>query len=240
MSLASDIIRRAYRETNLIPVGQTPSANLVAEALESLNGLILSTAGNEAGNAVADIIIGGDFDESDLISEYVPPNTRLVLRTEDPIEVGLCPRPQEGARFAIVDTSGDLSVNPITINANGRLIEGSDSIDVDVNFVNSQWMFRADTSNWVLISSLIDADDMPFPPEFDDYFITMLAMRLDPRYSQTITPETMQALSRSRSQLRARYSQRKQAESDVKPFGLRTERMYNSYPNEDFDAGTIN
>lgn len=238
MALASDIIRRAYRETNLIPIGQQPTANQSAEALESLNGIILSTIGNEAGVTIEDITIGGDFDESDLITEYVPSNIRLVCHLDDPIEVGLHPKPKEGTRFAIVDSGGNMSTATITINANGRSIEGAADTTCDTDYMARQWMYRADTANWVRISQLLTSDDMPFPAEFDDYFVIMTAMRIDPRFSQALTSETLQTLNRARSQIRARYSPRIQVESDLKPNGLATDRTFTAATTDDeFSAG---
>jgi hypothetical protein len=66
-------------------------------------------------------------------------------------------------------------------------------------------MYRADTGNWVRITELIAADEMPFPIEFDDYFVTRLAMRLNPQHGASITPEAKMALDEVEAKLRARY-----------------------------------
>lgn len=218
MTLASDIIRRAYRESNLIPIGQVPNALQMTEGLESLTPIILSTVGNEAGEGLRDLTIGGDFDESDLITDYVPFNTRLVLRTDGEITVGLDPKPSDGQRFAIADTSG--GANTFVADANGRQIEGADTVTVDAGYGERQWMYQAATGNWVRISTIAQDDTFPFPVDYDDYFVTMLALRINPRFSQAVTQETMNALARMRSQIRARYGRVRELESDVYPYDL--------------------
>jgi hypothetical protein len=63
---------------------------------------------------------------------------------------------------------------------------------------------------------------MPFPVEFDTYFITRLAMELNPQYSGTTAQETLDAMQRSESKLRARY--RKPRPKQDMPAGLLGER----------------
>lgn len=209
MSLVSDIIQQAYRETNLIPLGATPSDNQNSEALTRLNSIILSAIGNEiAEPGFREVTIGGDEDQSELVSEYVPDNTRLMLNVDADALVGLQPNPYEGQRVALVDIAGNLSTYPFTLDGNGRNIEGAETVTISENSVSHQWMYRADTGNWVRVTALVLEDDMPFPQDFDDYFVTMLALRLSPRYGQMLPQETTEILKRNRGQLRARYKNR--------------------------------
>jgi hypothetical protein len=210
MTLVSDIIQQSYRETNLIPLGATPTDTQNVEGLARLNAIITSAVGNEiAEPGFRDITIGGDYDQSDLISNYVPDNVRLVVNLEDGgIVVGLHPSPYEGQRVAIADVAGNFSTYNVVIEGNGRKIEDAESITLSDDSIAKQWMYRADTGNWVLITPITILDDMPFPAEFDDYFVTMLALRLSPRYGQMLPAETIQILKRSRGQLRSRYRNR--------------------------------
>jgi hypothetical protein len=236
MAIASDIIQRAYRESNLIPIGQTPTANQTAEALPLLNGLITSVVGNEAGQGLEDITIGGDFDQSHLITEYIPDNVRLIFYSEEgSLLLGLDPYPKEGQRFAMVDTSGAMSTNTVTIDGNGRKIEGGPDVTLSTDNMYRQWMYRADSGDWVRISELVADDAFPFPVEFEDFFVTALAMRINPRFSQQVTAETMNAMQRLRSQLRARYSQTTKVESDLKNYGLASDKWRT---NTDFSTGS--
>ena len=209
MTLVSDIIQQAYRENGLIPIGATPTDAQLAEALTRLNSIVLSAVGNEiAEPGFTEITIGGDYDQSDLISEYVPDNTRLMLTLEASAMVGLCPTPYEGQRVAIADLSGNLSTYNFILDGNGRNVEGQSTLTIEENGATHQWMYRADTGNWVRITALTVDEQMPFPSDFDDYFVTMLALRLSPRYGQMLPTETLEILKRSRAQLRARYRNR--------------------------------
>lgn len=209
MALVSDLIQQAYRETNLIPIGSAPTTAQLSEALVRLNSIILSAVGNEiAEPGFTEITIGGDYDQSDLVAEYVPDNTRLMLNLDAAALVGLQPSPYEGQRVSLVDLGANLSTYNFTIDANDRLIEGAETVTLSENSVSRQWMYRADTGNWVKISPLTLEDDMPFPQDFDDYFVVALALRLSPRYGQTLPPESLEILKRSRNQLRARYRNR--------------------------------
>lgn len=203
MSLASEIITRAYRESALIAIVSTPTAAEAAEGLSLLNSLILSTIGNEAGTELPDIPIGGQFDRSP--SQYLVGNARLILNLGAAKSIRLDPQPHDGQRVAIADAKGNLASANLTLDGNGRRIEAALTVVLATNSMNRQWMYRADTGNWVRLTELVAGDTMPFPVEFDDYFIVSLALRLNPRHRQALAQESIAALERSRSQLRARY-----------------------------------
>jgi hypothetical protein len=213
MTLASSIIKRAYRKTNLIPLVGTPNTNQSTEALEMLNSLILSCIGNEAGDELLPLNFGGGFsehDQSEVCDQWVPVNTRLVLNLTAADTVELDPYPYDGQRLAIIDAGNTLDTYSLTISPNGRKIEGSASnLVLSTEGLERQWMYRADTGNWVKITSLATSDEMPFPIEFDMYFVISLALQLNPQYGQQLTAEDSVTLNRSRSQLRARYRNRK-------------------------------
>lgn len=205
MTVVSTIIADAYKESNLIPEGATPSTTQMANALRRLNTLLLSTVGNEVGDELNEINYGGDFTQAELIDQWVPDNTRLIINVTAAFELDLDPYPYEGQRVAIVDVLGNLSTYPSVLNGNGRLIEAFATADLNEDGMNRQWLYRSDIGSWVRINELEEADEMPFPVEYDDYFVTMLAGRLNPRYGQTLSQETVQTLNRTRSQFRSRY-----------------------------------
>lgn len=208
MTLASAIIKRAYRETNLIPISVEPSANESTEGLDLLNSLVLSTIGNEAGDELYELQVGGTYDQSAYASEYIPCNARLVLSLTAAKTLKLNPLPHDGERLAVTDALGNLATFNLTLDPNGRKIESATTLTLNTNGETRQWMYRADTGNWVRLTSLVAGDQLPFPSEFDDYFITMLAMRLNSRHGQSLTQETLAALDRQKSQIRARYRTR--------------------------------
>lgn len=234
MTLVSDIIKRAYRETNLIPLVADPSANQSSEALPLLNSLIMSAIGNEVGDELFEVNYGGDNDQSSYISDWVPDNARLVLNLSAAVTLTLDPYPYEGQRLGVVDAGSNLNTYNLTLDGNGRNIEGAATLVLSTDDTYSQWMYRSDTGNWVKIESLDTTDEMPFPIEFDDYFAIMLAIRLNPRYGQELNTQSFEALKRYRSQIRARYRNRNA--NPQLDLGLwYPDRKW--FSNDDFDAG---
>jgi hypothetical protein len=230
LTLVSTIIQNAFRETNIVPVGQNPTTNQQSEALDRLNAIVLSTIGNEVGDDFTDLNIGGNYDQSTYTTTWVPDNARLIFNLNAATTFNLDPNPYEGQRLAFVDVGNNLASHSVTLNGNGRLIEGASSLTLSTNGDSRQWFYRADTGTWTKVNSLLTSDQMPFPQEFDDYFVTTLAMRLQPRYSQQLPSETLETLKRSRDQIRARYHNYKQVQSDLTTFGwLSDPRNWNGY-----------
>lgn len=236
MTLASDIITRAYRETNLIPAVSTPTTTQQNEALPLLNEQFLGALGFEVGDDLADINIGGTYDQSAYCATWVPANVRLVLNQTGARTLSLHPFPYEGQRLAIADAAGNLATYNLILSGNGRQIEGAATVTLSTNGDARQWLYRADTANWVKMTALIAGDTIPFPQEFDSFFATRLAMRLSPRYAQGITRETLTELGRIESKMRARY--RKPRPPQDMPRGLLNQRT-NAYglSINDFNAG---
>src|SRR3990172_3356119 len=105
MTLVSSIISSALRETNLIAIGASPTANESAEALTRLQSLVLSVLGNEQGENLSNLPLGitgidvpsgypwyGDNLPS---NTWVPLNTRLVLNLGSDVTVSLHPPPHD-------------------------------------------------------------------------------------------------------------------------------------------------
>jgi hypothetical protein len=234
-TLASSIITDAYRESNIIPAGNSPTTTQQTEALGKLNTLILSTIGNEAGDGFDDYNIGGTTDQSNYLLNYIPANARVLLNLTGGKSYKLHPNPFEGQRLGIVDVIGNLATYPVTLDGNGRNIEGTPTLVLNVNSDNRQWMYRADIGQWVKITTLLYTDTIPFPQEFDDYFITMLAMRLNPRYGQSLAAESQETLKRSRSLLRDRYHAYRQIRPDLDTRSFQNYRWTTS--NNEFNTG---
>jgi hypothetical protein len=234
-TLASSIITDAYRESNIIPAGNSPTTTQQSEALGKLNTLILSTIGNEAGDGFDDYNIGGTFDQSDYFLDYVPANARVLLNLTTAKSYKLHPNPFEGQRLGFVDVTGNLATYPVTLDGNGRNIEGTPTLVLNTNSDNRQWMYRADIGQWVKVTTLLYTDSIPFPQEFDDYFITMLAMRLNPRYGQSLAAESQETLKRSRSLLRDRYHAYRQIRPDLDTRSFQNYRWTTS--NNEFNTG---
>lgn len=213
MSLASSIITAAYRECQIVGITASPTTLETNEALTRLNSLLASVFGFEVGQELTDLSIGGEFDQSNIVREAVPDDARLVVSQSAAASVSLDPRPYDGQRVAVVDAAGTFASYNFTLDANGRKIEAAATLALATNGMSRQWMYRADTANWVRLSDLAAANEMPFPSEFDDYFITSLAMRLNPRHrAERMSDESIAALERQRVQIQARYRKRRRTQ----------------------------
>lgn len=226
MTIVSQIITDAYRKSNLLAIGASPTDSQNSEALRYLNRFVKSVFGNEAGDRFASLPVGSQNynrpsgypwysttpDDSDW---FVPANVRVMLNLQENVTLYLTPDPDDGARFGIIDVLGNLDTYPVTINGNGRNIESAHSITLDTNNTDSEWFYRADTGNWVKYASLELEDTFPFPEEFDDYFIIELALRLNPSYGVSIDDQTSAVYKRSKVQFRARYRQSTPVQSEL-------------------------
>ncbi len=212
MTLISEIIQQGYRDSNTIPIGSTPTAAEIAEGLKRLQVIILSVLGMEAGEQLSPLPIGNNnvSQPTDYVPEppaYLSLNVRLICNLVAATTLYLNPNPQDGSRLAVIDASGNFATYNLTLNGNGRNVNGGATDVRDTDNESVQFFYRADLGDWVEIGALAAADEMPFPVEFDDLFVVMLAMRLNPRNAQKLSEESAAMMERSRDQFRARYSQ---------------------------------
>lgn len=68
----------------------------------------------------------------------------------DTVIVNLPLEPIEFIEYTITDLRGDAETNPITINGNGKLINGEDSAIIDTNY--GSYTFKYSGSFWYIIS----------------------------------------------------------------------------------------
>lgn len=221
MATALEIISDAYRESNLIGIGVVPDSGQQVEGLRRLNAVISSALGFEIGEQLTDWQVGAtNINAPDIYtysaSVWTHPiqNSRLLLNAEQPQTLFLPTRPDDGARMAAIDQLGTLATYPVTLNANGQNIQGAPTLVLNTNRLNKVWFYRADLGDWVPVATLLISDEMPFPSEFDDSFVTLLAMRINPRYGRAISQETATWMTRSMQKLRTRYRQKKTVPAD--------------------------
>lgn len=249
MTLISSIITDAYREANIIPLGRVPNDNQVAEALRLYNQNIRSIYGGDAGEGLNDWPLGTYGLEADVTLDYTDDtlirptiNRRIIATNTEAKTVYLTEFPQDGSRMAIADPFGRLATCPVTLNANGRIIEGSATLLLDTAGLFQEWFYRADLSAWVKISSLAATDENPFPDEFDAFFIIGLALRINPRNGREMDPQSTAVFKAARQQFIARYLQSAELEIDDSlswPFmsaqSYDTQRVFSS--NRSFNRG---
>jgi hypothetical protein len=215
VTLVSSIIGDAYRENNILPLGRAPNANQVTEALRLYNQNIRSIYGDDAGENLTDWPLGSfGVDEPGVTDPRTPDliqrpsvNQRLIATNTTALTVYLTPYPQDGSRMGIADPFSRLAALPVTLDANGRPIEGATTLTLNVNGTFQEWFYRADKAAWVKLTNLVEADENPFPDDFDIFFICGLAMRLNPRFGRQMDPQTATVFKSQRNQFIARYLQ---------------------------------
>lgn len=215
MTVVSQIITDAYRETNLIAVGTQPTPAEQAEALARLQSLVSSVLGFEAGEILSPWPLGSNnivappgFPQWTAQTwQWLPSNIRLVCNLTETATVNMNPMPEDGARFGVQDVSGNFSTKPLILDGNGRNIDGATTFICNTDGFNKEWFYRADLGTWKVTTPITADSDMPYPEQFDDFFIIALALRMNPRYSQSLAPESLAAMQRSLEQFKARYHQ---------------------------------
>lgn len=205
MTLASEAIDRAYREVNLTMAGASASTTQQTDALTLLNTILAGTLGFAAGEELRDLNIGGEYDQSWLLTDYIPENARLVLNLGTARSLDLHPHPYDGQRVAVADAGANLATYNLTLDGNGRRIETAATVTLSTSSLSRQWFYRADLGNWQRLDGLEADDDLPFPTEFDDYFVILLAMRLSPRHGRELAQSSAVWLGSMTTQLEARY-----------------------------------
>lgn len=225
MTLVSDIITDAYRQSNTLAIGVSPTVLQQTEALRYLNRIVKSVFGNEVGDPLTAFPLGGNninrpagypwYGDNPGNDWFVPKNLRVMLNLSSSQNIYLHPDPDDGTRFAVSDVSGNLATFPVTVYGNGRTIESALSVVLNTNGLDSEWLYRADLGNWQKSAPLIAGDTFPFPEEFDFFFIIQLAMAMNPTLGVQMDPQTQATYARARSQLRARYTQDVQMPSEI-------------------------
>lgn len=96
----------------------------------------------------------------------------------------------------------------VTLDANGRLIDGATSFDVDDTTDSpTEWFYRDDIGQWITLATLVDGDNLPFPTQYDDYFVNELAIRLCPRHGKQPSAPTVEGRDNALRRMKARYRQ---------------------------------
>lgn len=217
MDVASAILS-GYREGNLKAAGQVLTAAEDSEGLELVESLWLSLLGHEIGEPLNDwpvpsttADVGGFPYIAHPLSAASPwldpvQNSRLVTNITTITTVNFPATPDDGARMSVVDV-GSSAVN-LTLNGNGRLIEGAATVVGFPSILNGRtWFYRADLGDWTSPDPLLSLSVLPLPAEFNGLFTSYLAIQLAPRNSQEASPETLQRYQLMLARVRARYRQ---------------------------------
>lgn len=247
-TLISQIIQDAYREANIIAVETNPTANQSTEGLRLLNRYIRALFGNELGQSLrripyGDNNVGHRSDEAlyyqSVLNYFIPSNSKIICNLEAAKTLRFPPNPEDGARIAISDASSNFSTYNLTLEGNGRVIEGTTSVTLNTDGQDVEYFYREDTSEWKQVSTLATSDPLPFPEQYDDIFIIGLAIRLAPRYGTSIAPESIEIYNSVMSKFRARYGTTDEIRSELGLTRLPSNKNFYGwgYSDDYFDKG---
>lgn len=207
MSTIRELVTEAFRENNLIQVGDTPDGAEYTEAEKRLLRIISALFGAGFGEPLVSSVVDYTTDTYGLT-----PNTRILVTDDTQSTIYLPKLPSDGERAAIADPSGLLSSNNIILTPLSGTIEGAASVTLSTANLIREWFYRADTGNWVRVTDLADSASSPFPVEFDDLLIQSLSMRIAPRYGTATAAESARVFSEMTKMFKARYRQRREIE----------------------------
>lgn len=235
MTAVTQLVSEAFRTSGITAIGASPTAAEQAEGVRRLAALVSSIIGNELGENIPTLNYGSfnlvtdeavDEDVSSLInSTYIPQNSRVIFNNSGAKTLYLDPAPADGARLQVIDNAGNFATSNVTLNGNGRKIESAASVTLNTNSLNREWFYRQDLGEWIRYTELTSSDNSPFPDKYDDYLVLLLALRINPSFGASITPEHAAFIQRAERQFRAQYSQGRQMSVDnslakIGPYGV--------------------
>lgn len=231
--LAQAAVERAYREAAIKRIGDVPNADEYTEGLDRLNGFLASLFGAEIGRLLTDVQVplvqrtasqpNADYHQPAPLNfsnldqpigametlttgqRVIPPNSRVLWRSPTAETVFFPQAPEDGARVAVVDTGASA---PLTLNGNGRRINGTDTVVFAPGAPTATYFYRADLANWVPLVELTLTDNLPLPSEFDWLIICGTAISLTALDEIKPTTGTMFMYERLLRRCKERYLQR--------------------------------
>ena len=238
MTPVSDIITQSLRESNIVALGTTPTTAQSTEAFDRLKSLVAGVYGDDVGERLDDWLVGNagvhwpymrGWDS--LRWKYPIANSRIILDHQSPQILYLPIDPNNGARMQVVDVGDALATYNVTLDANGRLIEGARTVVLSTAGLNRTWIFDAETSDWKILDYIAADGEMPFPIEFDDFFIIKLAARLNPRYGRSLSDLSIARLNEMQEMLESTYRQKRNmpAPLAVRRLSDPNQRFFNGY-----------
>lgn len=236
MTLASDIVQQGFRENNIVAVGAQPPAAMAAEGLQRLNSLIRGLYGTVMGELLQDwnvpsaqrtapvaanypqlpypqgldgnlLSLPVSYDTPDIVSPYPPRNSRIVFAGTADTTVYFPEAPDDGSRMGVIQGATGPDGIVLTLDGNGRSIDGDKTFQATTPLAHMRWLYRADIGDWRPMAQLVGTDEMPFSTDMDDFFRAALAISFAPGYDKTTSGETQNTYKAGMTAFRARYKQ---------------------------------
>jgi hypothetical protein len=212
--LPRDVIQQAMVHLGVLESAGTPGPDELTDALVALNAMQRAMFGTVIGVRLSAQAASGVAWQAENGGEYAIPGGAEFTLTA-PLN------PRAGARFGVVDASGDFTANPCTINPNGRQINGAAApLVLATSGVGGRWWYRPDTGGWVLEGDwTAPTTPIPFSDSLIAYLPFMLAVILAAQYGQDIPQSVVAAAVEGRSAFARAYARRGRNQIDPS-FGI--------------------
>lgn len=236
MTTAQDSISSAYRELNVTPIGIAPNPAQLAEGLLELNKLLRIIFGSQMGELLADweapfnqrtAPVAANFPQNPYPANqdsqmmgmplsggsglefwpYPPKNSRIVFGATQATTVFFPEQPDDGSRMGVIQGALAGTGIALTLDGNGRTIDGARTQVLTTPLTHMRWIYRADLGDWRPIASMALTDELPFPEDMADFIDLKLAVRLAPKNDKTVSAESVAALKQAQIIFEARYKQ---------------------------------
>lgn len=168
--LPRDVMKRAYRKLGGLASGDDPAAEEGADLFMALNGMMRSLLGTVIGPRLSPQPMTGSI-QAENGGVYQATNTFPSVLTAPP-------NPKSGSRFGVADTASNFGLYALTVNRNGRLLEGAAAnVVLNTNGAARTWFFNGETANWVREADLATLDTaFPYPDALVAFLPDMLAV----------------------------------------------------------------
>lgn len=216
-TLKAELASDAFREGNLIAVGQIPIDAELDESQKLLNRLIISLLGTEIGEHFQTLHLPRltqNCEVRHIEDPNKPKANRRVLLSNSTNETIELPRnPMDGARFAIsnVNATGLVILDGMGAFIDNGVRDPLTSLSLSTSPGDQyDWFYRADLSMWVLTQASQAFDSLtfsPFPPEIDGLLVAGTSLRLQAYYGNEPVGGTVSEYQRMIKVVRARYRQ---------------------------------
>jgi hypothetical protein len=208
------VIERAFRIHGTLAAQASPTAADAAMGLTAFNALKRSWFGTLIGPRLGPISCSGTSGQAENGGEYQIPGGAAFTLTA-PLN------PKSGARFGVVDAGLAWTTYPLTVQPNGRLMNGA-AVNTTIATAgqNTRWWFRGDTANWTPeadFASLTAA--IEFPDPVIAYMPYMLAVSIAAELGADVRQEVAFAAGEGRAVLARTYGRRGRAQPEG-PIGL--------------------
>lgn len=222
-----EIIVRAWRADNLIPIGKSPTAAELVESLGQFQSFIDSLFGNDIGNLLSGWEVppsptssypsrfplypedpSANYSDAVNVWSNPPANVRLITNAGIGVPVYFPPTPSDGAQMALVNVGADFATTPLTLDGNGRLIEGLPQLVISAALsAPIGWFFRGDLASWVRVTQFTLDSPSPLPTTFDDFLVSAMAVWVSGPNGVSSPPDVMNRAKRGHTLLKTTYAQ---------------------------------